>query len=413
MKLAVMGFGTVGSGVVELIDKNRELLLKRTGADEIYVKRILDLRDFPGSPYADRLTKSFEDIVNDDEIELVVETMGGVNPAFDFVTRCIKKGKSVVTSNKELVAQKGNEIIPLAKKNDVNFMFEAAVGGGIPVLRPLMSCLSANDIVEITGILNGTTNFILTKMIREGMSFDDALLTAQKNGYAERDPSADIDGHDACRKISILASILCGTHIFPAEVHTEGIRDIKLADAKYAAAGKYAIKLLGTASRMSDGRLYCIVRPAFVQITGQLASVNGVFNEILVRGDAVGDVIFYGQGAGKFPTASAVVGDVTDCMRTKGSKIGYGWDDHVDGMVGDYLDRHLALYVRGSCEDALKAQSELSEVFESLNYLSLSGMPRNELAFITEHDKERTLREKLGRLRTFRPESVIRVEDNI
>lgn len=413
MFAAVMGYGTVGSGVVDLISKNRDLILRRSGLDDLQVKYILDLRDFPDSLYKDRLTKNFEDIAGDPEVSVVVETMGGLRPAYDFVLRCLKAGKSVVTSNKELVAEKGYELLRAAEDNGVNFMFEASVGGGIPIIRPLARCLSANEITEITGILNGTTNFILTKMIAEKMSFEDALVIAQKNGYAERDPSADIDGLDACRKICILASLCFGRHVYPEKVHTEGIRDISLADVEYAASGKYAVKLLGTARKLPDGRIYIIVRPALVPFTSMIASADGVYNEILVRGDAVGNVVFYGRGAGKWPTASAVVADIVDCVCCPGKKQGYGWDAPDDSEIAGYLDCPTALFVRGEADDLNAAATELIEAFGSNRYLSRAGAPRNELAFLTRHDTEGTLRDKLAGLRHFKVSSVIRVEDDI
>ena len=258
--VAVMGHGVVGSGVVEVLCKNAASIAHKAG-DSIEIRRILDLRDFPDSPLAGRFTKNFQDILNDPEICIVVETMGGLHPAYEFVKSCLEAGKSVVTSNKELVAAKGDELLEIARENNLNFLFEASVGGGIPILRPLDQCLAANEVYEIAGILNGTTNFMLTQMVENDMSFDDALALAQRLGYAERNPSADIDGDDACRKICILASLAFGRHVYPAQVHTEGIRSITLEDVNYAAALDGVIKLIGRAQKQADGRLYAVVAP--------------------------------------------------------------------------------------------------------------------------------------------------------
>ncbi|MBR5991579.1 MAG: homoserine dehydrogenase, partial [Clostridia bacterium] len=302
MNVAVMGYGTVGSGVVRIINE------KDLG---LTVKYILDLRDFPGDVNASKFTKDFNDILTGD-VDIVVETMGGQHPAFEFVSQCLAAGKHVVTSNKELVAEKGLELITLAKENDVNFMFEAAVGGGIPVIRPLTFCLRANNIRSVNGILNGTTNFILTKMIKENMSFEDALKIAQDNGYAEKDPTADVEGHDSCRKICILAALAFGNHVYPKNVHCEGITKIALEDVANV-SGIGAIKLIGTAEKLPDGKLYILVSPAVVLSDCQLSAVSDVFNAVMIDGDATDEVLFYGKGAGSLPTASAVVADVLDC----------------------------------------------------------------------------------------------------
>ncbi len=311
IQIAIMGHGVVGSGVAEVLLCNAGTIARKAGED-IVIKRILDLREFPDSPLADRFTKNFEDIVSDPEIRIVVETMGGLHPAYDFVKRCLENGKSVVTSNKELVAAKGDELLALAKQNNLNFLFEASVGGGIPILRPLDQCLAANEVTEIAGILNGTTNFMLTKMVTEGLSFEDALSLAQKLGYAERDPSADIDGHDACRKICILASLAFGHHVLPEQVTTDGIAKITGEDVAAAAALDGVVRLIGRAKKLPGGRLHVLVAPMVVPNTCLLSHVEDVFNAILVRGNALGDAVFYGRGAGKLPTASAVVADVID-----------------------------------------------------------------------------------------------------
>ena len=271
--VAVLGHGVVGSGVVEVLCKNAASIAHKAG-DSIEIRRILDLREFPDSPLADRFTKNFQDILEDGEIRIVVETMGGLHPAYDFVKSCLEAGKSVVTSNKELVAAKGDELLEIARRNNLNFLFEASVGGGIPILRPLDQCLAANEVYEIAGILNGTTNFMLTQMVENDMSFDDALSLAQRLGYAERDPSADIDGDDACRKICILASLAFGRHVYPAQVHTEGIRKVTLEDVNYAAAMEGVIKLIARAQKQPDGRLYAIVSPMILPRSSLLADVN-------------------------------------------------------------------------------------------------------------------------------------------
>ncbi len=282
MKVAVMGYGTVGSGVAEVIETHAKSIIKRTDGEMLEVAKILDLRDFPDDKHADLFTKDFNDILNDPEIKVVAETMGGVNPAFDFTSKLLKAGKSVVTSNKELVAQKGLELLETAKANGVNYLFEASVGGGIPIIRPMAQCLAANNIEGIAGILNGTTNFILTKMIEDGMTFEDALKLAQDNGYAEKDPTADIEGFDACRKVCILASLAFGKHVYPNQVDTEGITNITLEDVSYIQSANGVIKLLGQIKYISDDKIAAFVSPAVVFNGSQLASVSGLFNAILV-----------------------------------------------------------------------------------------------------------------------------------
>ena len=281
--VAILGHGVVGSGVVEVLQKNAAGIAHKAG-EGIEVKRILDLREFPALPYAALFTKDFQDILGDEEIRIVVETMGGLHPAYEYVKSCLLAGKSVVTSNKELVAAKGDELLEIARNNNLNFLFEASVGGGIPILRPLDQCLAANEVYEIAGILNGTTNFMLSRMVEDDMPFGDALALAQKLGYAERNPAADIEGHDACRKICILASLAFGKHVYPEQVHTEGIAAVTLDDVKYAGAWGGEIKLLGRARREEDGRLYVIVAPMVIPSSSLLADVDDVFNGIMVRG---------------------------------------------------------------------------------------------------------------------------------
>lgn len=395
--IAILGHGVVGSGVVEVLTSHRESILKRAQS-EINIKYILDLKEFPESPFADRFTKNFDDIICDDDVKIVVEVMGGLNPAFDFVKQCLEKGKSVVTSNKELVAAKGAELLKIAKNKNVNFLFEASVGGGIPIIRPLHQCLAANDVIEIAGILNGTTNFILTKMIHEQMTFADALALAQKLGYAERDPSADIEGGDACRKICILASLAFGKHVYPEQVHTEGITKVTLSDVEYANAWGGVIKLIGRVRMLETGQIQIIVCPMFIAKESQLSNVDDVFNGILVRGDATGDVVFYGKGAGKLPTASAVVADVIDCAKHIHARKNLFWSDAVPNYVQDYLDDTTAMYVRLTAEDTVAAKAKAQELFKEIDVLSYNHAAANEFAFVTAPMQERRIQEKLARL---------------
>ena len=314
INVAIMGHGVVGSGVAEILINHSDRITEKVKTP-LNVKYILDLRDFDGLSYSDKFIKDFNIILNDSEVKVVAEVMGGVNPAYDFVKSCLKAGKSVVTSNKELVAAKGAELIKIAEENNVNFLFEASVGGGIPILRPMVQCLAANEITEISGILNGTTNYILNKMIVDNMDFDSALKLAQDKGYAEKNPAADIEGHDACRKVCILAALGFGKHVYPEQVKTEGITDITLEDVEAADTFGCVIKLIGQAKKLADGRVTAHVRPTLVSRDHILSGVNGVFNAILVNGDQTGDVMFYGKGAGKEATASAVVADIMDCAK--------------------------------------------------------------------------------------------------
>ena len=362
ISVAIMGHGTVGSGVAEILTTHKQKLFKAVG-EELYVKHILDLREFPDSPLADRFTKNFEDIVNDIEVRVVVEVMGGTNPAYDFVKRCLHAGKSVVTSNKELVAKHGAELLAVAKENNDNFLFEASVGGGIPIIRPLSQCLVANEVDEIAGILNGTTNFIFGKMINDNMDFSDALKLAQDLGYAERNPEADIEGHDACRKICILASLAFGKHIYPDNVYTKGISEITLDDVKYADSLNYVIKLIGDVKKTEDGKLDILVAPMLLSKDCILSDINDVFNGILVKGDCTGDVMFYGKGAGKLPTASAVVADVVDCAKHLKARKRIFWTDSDGSQVASYKDSKTAMYIRvagkGEMAQSLFPDSEI------------------------------------------------------
>ncbi|MDD6356283.1 MAG: homoserine dehydrogenase [Oscillospiraceae bacterium] len=391
MKVAVMGYGTVGSGVVEVIETHEKTIKKRTAGEPLEVKYILDLRDFPGDSHEALFTKDFNDILNDDEVKVVAETMGGVNPAFDFTLKLLKAGKSVVTSNKELVAQKGLELLQAAEENGVNYLFEASVGGGIPIIRPMSQCLIANNIEGIAGILNGTTNFILTKMIEDGMTFEAALKLAQDNGYAEKDPTADIEGFDACRKVCILASLAFGKHVYPNQVEAEGITNITLEDVSYISSIGGVIKLLGQIKYINDDKIAAFVSPAVVFHGSQLASVNGVFNAILVRGDAVGDVCFYGQGAGKLATASAVVADMVDSAVHVERRINFGWGaGNEDYVVDEKATIEMPFYVR-----AKSSESKVKALLNDVKFLTRVGQPSDEVAFITDSMTQNELNEKL------------------
>ena len=374
-----MGHGVVGSGVAEILTTHKQKLFAGLG-EEIYVKKILDLREFPDSPLADRFTKDFEDIINDREIRVVVEVMGGLKPAYDFVKRCLLSGKSVVTSNKELVAAHGAELLAIAKEENVNFLFEASVGGGIPIIRPMTQCLVANIVDEVAGILNGTTNFILTKMIEEGMQFEDALKLAQDLGFAERNPAADIEGHDACRKICILASLAYGKHVYPDSVHTEGITKITLDDVKYADKYNCVIKLIGKVKRLDNGKLDIIVAPMFVPKKSQLANINYEFNGIMVRGDCRDDVVFYGKGAGKLPTASAVVADVVDCCKHLKTRKYLFWTDGNGENIIPADKSVTSVYIRANGDDAVK---KAESIFGEISVIANADAPANEVAFVT------------------------------
>lgn len=410
MDIAIMGYGVVGSGVAEVIAINGEKVAAKCGQTEVNVKYILDLRDFPGDVNENKIVKDFNTILNDESVRVVVETMGGQHPAFEFVSSCLKAGKSVVTSNKELVAAQGDKLFKIAKENNVNFMFEASVGGGIPVIRPIDRCLAANRIDEVAGILNGTTNFILTMMIYNSMSFEDALKLAQENGYAEKDPTADIEGFDACRKICILASLCFGKHVFPESVYTEGITKITLEDVEYARAWGGVIKLLGRAKRLDGDKISAMVSPAFVKNESILSGVNDVFNAILVRGNAVGDVCFYGRGAGKMATASAVVADVIDCINYIDNRKAFGWDDAVENYVVDHKDVDTSFYIRAKGNRAL-ALREAEEIFGDISILSRANAPEDEFAFVTPLAAEKILEEKLNKLTEIEILSKIRVEN--
>lgn len=408
-KIAVLGHGVVGSGAVELFLKNKASIEKRAGRS-IELAYILDLRDFPDAPYADKFVKSIDDILADGEVKAVAECMGGVGAAYEFTKKCLSQGISVVTSNKELVATHGAELIALAKANDCNYKFEASVGGGIPIIRPLHHCLAANTITGVAGILNGTTNFILTKMFEEQMDFDVALKMAQELGYAERDPSADVEGDDACRKVCILASLAFGKHVYPKSVHTEGITAISADDIEYAESWGGKVKLIGSVRKLPNGKILPMVAPAFVPTENLLSDVKDVFNGIMVMGDAIEKVMFYGRGAGKFPTASAVVADLIDVVKRDKPSISLYWEDSEEGFVEDYRAVPIARYVRAHADDADSAKAAVSAAFEGAVFLCRENAPVGEIAFTVPAVTEDELAEKLSAL-PLTVENTIRILD--
>ncbi len=344
MKIAIMGFGVVGSGVGEVVTKNQETLINKCG-EPIEIAHILDLRDFPDSEF-DCFTKDFNDILNDPEVGVVVETMGGVNPAYEFSKKLLLAGKSVVTSNKELVAKHGTELLQIARERKLNYLFEASVGGGIPIIRPMFSCLTAGEATDVFGILNGTTNYILTQMFQKGESFENALRAAQQKGYAEADPTADVEGIDTCRKIAILAALAFGYELKTDRIYAEGITQITAQDVAYAEKLGYAIKLIGHATKAEDGGVFASVFPAFVSLNNPLAGINDVFNGIIVKGDDLGEVMFYGRGAGKLPTANAVVADVVDAIKHKGVNIIIKWNEYSPENQSEGRLQKYPYYVR-------------------------------------------------------------------
>lgn len=393
INVAIMGHGVVGSGVAEILINHAERIASKTQTP-VNVKYILDLRDFPGLSYSDKFIKDFDTILNDDSVKVVVEVMGGINPAYDFVKKCLLKGKSAVTSNKELVAAKGAELLKIAGENNVNFLFEASVGGGIPVLRPMAQCLAANEITEITGILNGTTNYILNKMIVDNMDFDTALALAQQKGFAEKNPAADIEGHDACRKICILAALGFGKHVYPDQVETEGITDISLDDVESADNFGCVVKLIGHAKKLPNGKITATVRPTLVRRDCILSSVNGVFNAIMVTGDQTGEVMFYGKGAGKEATASAVVADVIDCIKHIDARKYLSWEDGSPDYVDNSCDEPTRLYVRVKSDDFPDLEAQFETLFPKVS--CVKNKFRGEIAFITDCEKESVIIKKIS-----------------
>lgn len=378
VNIAVLGYGTVGSGVVEVLRTNQVSINNRAG-QEIKLKYVLDLRDFPGDPVEEVLVHDYNVILNDEDVKVVVEVMGGVNPAYDFVKKALLNGKSVCTSNKELVAKHGAELIEIARNNKVNFLFEASVGGGIPIIRPLNQSLTADEIIEISGILNGTTNFILTSMSKDGSDFDSVLKEAQRLGYAERNPEADVEGYDACRKIAILSSLACGHQVDYEDIYTEGITKITDTDFKYADKLGVAIKLIGSSRKVDNG--FCaMVAPKMIAGDHPLAGVNGVMNAIFVKGNVLGDVMFYGAGAGKLPTASAVVSDVVDAVKHMGTNIMTIWSTDKISLV-DVKDVATRFFIRvqGNPDDKVQG---LEAAFGAGETVTVEGLD-DEFGFVT------------------------------
>lgn len=385
IQVAVMGYGTVGSGVVEVIEKNKEEINKKSN-EALNIKYILDLRDFPGDPYEDKIVHDVEVILNDPEVQIICETMGGLKPAYEFTKRALMSGKSVCTSNKELVATHGPELIQIAHEHTCNYLFEASVGGGIPIIRPLNYSLTAEKIDAISGILNGTTNYILTKMEREGAAFEEVLREAQEKGYAERNPEADIEGYDACRKIAILSSLMCGKNVRYQDIYTEGITKITADDFKYAKVMDCTIKLLGIAKE-ENGGLYAMVSPFLISKSHPLSMVNDVFNAVCVHGNMLGDSMYYGRGAGKLPTASAVVSDVVDCARHIGKIITCFWDaEDVKLTNVDEVERVFFVRVEKAKEQ------EAKETFGDVKEIT-AGVD-GEFAFVTGRMSEKEFNEK-------------------
>lgn len=387
VKVAIMGHGTVGSGVYEVFEMNAEKIARTVG-EPVEVKYVLDLRDFSSLSYADKFVNDFSIIENDPEVTVVAEVMGGVGAAYQFTRRCLEAGKSVCTSNKELVATKGDELLKIAEEHGVNYMFEASVGGGIPIIRPMLQCLAANEFNEICGILNGTTNYILTQMIHNGVTFEDALRQAQVNGYAEKDPTADIEGHDACRKICILSDLAYGDKFDPDAVPCEGITKITLEDVANADKLGCVIKLLGRSVRCEDGTAYAYVAPHLIHKESPLAPVEDVFNAIMVDGNATGEVMFYGKGAGKLATASAVVADMLDSIEHRDSRRRIMWGNGSKNLLRPLDTLRSAWYVRfkGVREDieSILPVESLSEPVEGVFVVQTSKIPTAEMDAATE-----------------------------
>lgn len=401
VNIAVLGYGTVGSGVVEVINTNHESINKRAG-QEINIKYVLDLRDFPGDPVQEVLVHDYEIIANDPEVDIVVEVMGGIEPAYTFVKRALESGKSVCTSNKALVAKHGPELMEIAKEKNINFLFEASCGGGIPIIRALNGSLTADEVDEITGILNGTTNYMMYKMATEGSDFDVVLKEAQQKGYAEADPTADVEGYDACRKIAILSSLAYGKFLNYEDVYTEGITKITPEDMVYAEELGMTIKLLGTSRKLGEDTFTALVAPFLVGQKSPLYSVNDVFNAVFVHGNMLGDAMFYGSGAGKLPTASAVVGDVVDCAKHLHENVMTSWNsEKLDLMDIKEVVHPFLVRVKGKkaeMADAVKA------VFGEVKTISVPDV-EGEFAIITGPLSEAEYEAKAAKL----PEIISRI----
>lgn len=390
INIAVLGFGTVGSGVFEVIRRNHDIVAKKA-RDEVRIKYVLDLRDLVGQPVQEVLTHDFKDIINDDEVRIVVEVMGGTGVAYTFVKEALLKGKHVVTSNKALVAAYGSELLEIAKEKNVNFLFEASVGGGIPILRPLNQCLTADKILEIMGILNGTTNYILTEMTEKAKDFNEVLKDAQKLGYAEADPTADVEGYDACRKIAILSSLAYGKTAKYEEIYTEGITKITLKDIAYAKHLDSVIKLVGTSRNLPEG-ISAMVAPVILHHSHPLATVNGAFNAIFVKGNVLGDTMYYGSGAGSLPTASAVVSDVVDAARHLEENVPMDWaPEKLEILNIDEVQ--VKALVRVAAENLEKAKEQALEIFADGQIVDLLE-DDDEFAILSGMETERSLKEK-------------------
>jgi len=389
IKIAILGYGTVGSGIYEVLETNKDLIKKRV-SDEIQVKYILDLRDFPGDKAEKLVVHDYDTILNDDEVKIVAEAMGGVEPAYTFAKKALESKKSFCTSNKELVAKYGATLIKIAKENNVNFLFEASVGGGIPIIRSMNQSLTPENILEITGILNGTTNYMLTKMANEGVSFDAVLKEAQEKGYAELHPEADIEGHDACRKIAILTSLAVAKQVDFEDIHTEGITKITDVDMVYAKAMNRTIKLFGH-SKNDNGKVSAMVAPMLIDDNLPLYAVNDVFNAILVKGNTLDEVMFYGKGAGKLPTASAVVSDIVEEAKSLGKNISYIWSEEKIELV-PFDDIKNKFFVRTTSDNEAKAK----EIFANINVVKADV--KDEFAFITELMTEKEFKDKSEQL---------------
>jgi len=394
INVAVLGYGVVGSGVVEVINKNANSIARRAG-DEIVVKKILDLRDFPDSPFKGLLTKNSDEVFEDDSINVVVEVIGGAGVAYEFTKRALSLGKHVVTSNKELVATHGPELLKMAKDNNVHYLFEASVGGGIPIIRPMHNCLAANEISGITGILNGTTNYILTQMRKTGKDFGTALKEAQQKGYAEANPTADVEGQDACRKIAILSSIAYNEYVDYRKIPTEGISKLTVSDMHYADSMGCVIKLVGFSKREGE-KIYARVSPMLISKESPLANVDDVFNAIVVKGDAIGDAMFYGRGAGKLPTASAVVADIVDVVRNTGNAGKNVWNIRSEENMVDPESMDAKFYVRILVDDEKKSKKHIEKVFKKIQWVASED--EKELVFVTEDGKESDLLNKINGL---------------
>ena len=400
---AILGYGTVGSGVAHVLEENRDMINKKAG-EAISVRYILDLRDFPGDPNEDKVVHDFDIILHDPEVSVICETMGGLEPAYTFSRKALLAGKSVCTSNKELVAAHGPELLQLARENNCNYLFEASVGGGIPIIRPMNYSLTAEKIDGITGILNGTTNYILTKMKREGADFATVLKEAQEKGYAEKNPEADVEGHDACRKIAILSSLMLGKTVHYEDIYTEGITQITVEDFRYAKELERTVKLLAI-SKLTDEGCFVMVAPFLISNTNPLHDIHDVYNAVFVHSNMLGDSMYYGKGAGKLPTASAVVSDVVDCARHQGKTVMCFWDAEEVKPI-DYRTVVRRFFVRADSREL--EETKAREVFGEIAVIRLADKPQ-EYGFVTPPMAEQAFAERRDGLKGIL--SRIRLED--